>query len=90
MFFSLIIDCDGNLKVYKYNQKLDHFHPHNNITFQQKLVVNNNQWSGAKLGAPIFALLGDMKTDPYSIDEYDILNLCAIEFKALLIYIEVV
>ncbi|XP_021844873.2 uncharacterized protein [Spinacia oleracea] len=83
----LPLHSEGLLSTYNYTQKLDHSDPHS-ITFQQNVMLNDNQWAGAKSGAPIFVLVGGVKDGPETIDDYGLLKLCAIKFQALLVYIE--
>ncbi|TXG49395.1 hypothetical protein EZV62_025270 [Acer yangbiense] len=48
-------------KTYYYDQTLDHFNyqPQSYATFQQRYVVNEKNWGGSRVAAPIFAYLGE-------------------------------
>ena len=83
--------CIGDLKVLNFTQKLDHFgfdEELSNLTFPQLLLVDDKRWGGP--GAPIFVLFGGENGQTFPPENYGILNLSAIEFKAMLVNIQVI
>ncbi|KMT13074.1 hypothetical protein BVRB_4g087130 [Beta vulgaris subsp. vulgaris] len=89
--FTILLDSlvQGDLKVLNFTQKLDHSGLNDemsNLTFQQRLLVDDSQWGGA--GAPIFVLFGGENGQTFSPKEYGILGLSATEFKAMLVNIQ--
>ena len=77
-------------QTFYYNQTLDHFNyrPESYTSFQQRYAINFKYWGGATSNAPIFVHLGaeaplnDIPATGFLTDD-------ALQFKALLVYIEV-
>lgn len=87
-FFSPI-----DYETHFYEQTLDHFNygPQSYATFKQKYVINSKYWGGANSSSPIFAYLGpEAPLDNFAIFLTGFLPENAPQFKALLVYIEVI
>ena len=88
---TLSLDSVSNdlLETYFYNQTLDHFNyrPESYKTFPQRFVVNSKYWGGKN--APIFAYFGAEAPLDGDIQVIGFLDNNALQFKALLVYIEV-
>ncbi|XP_056689396.1 uncharacterized protein [Spinacia oleracea] len=82
------VSTDIGLKVSYYTQKLDHFQHQESRTFQQRFVVNDTLWAGAKSGAPIIVLFGGIADDMYDPSIYGVLTFSAVKFEAMLVSIE--
>ncbi|WCJ41672.1 Serine carboxypeptidase S28 family protein [Euphorbia peplus] len=87
--------CGSEFKTYTYKQTLDHFNfkPESYETFQQRYFVNKNFWGGGSDGdprnSPIFVYFGaDESFDIFKPCEVGFMADNAIEFNALLVYIE--
>ncbi|XP_048322126.2 uncharacterized protein LOC107415016 [Ziziphus jujuba] len=82
----------GN-KLYKtkyYTQILDHFnfYPKSYHTFQQRYLVNDTYWGGAKKNAPIFVYTGNEGDIEWFAQNTGFLYETAPRFKALIVFIE--
>ncbi|KAL2895359.1 Lysosomal Pro-X carboxypeptidase, partial [Bienertia sinuspersici] len=78
-------------KVVNFTQKLDHFgyYPENkDVTFEQKVFINDTFWAGVKAKAPIFVLFGGEMGETYGPDYVRIMALSGVKFRALLIHIQ--
>lgn len=84
----------SEFQTFYYKQTLDHFNfrPDSFSTFQQKYVINSKYWGGSKINvsAPIFAYIGAESSLDSIIPYIGFLPENARQFRALLIYIEVV
>ena len=80
-----------DFKTYYYNQTLDHFNyrPESYTTFLQRYIINFKYWGGPNSSAPIFAYLGAEAPIDGDLNFIGFLTDNAIQFNALLIYIEV-
>ena len=81
-----------DLQTSYYHQTLDHFNyrPESYTTFQQRYVMNFKYWGGANASAPIFVYLGAEDDLDYDLPAVGFLTDNAPQFKALLVYIEVI
>ncbi|XP_022140665.1 lysosomal Pro-X carboxypeptidase-like [Momordica charantia] len=79
-----------DFKTFYYNQTLDHFNyrPESYITFPQRYIINFKHWGGANSSAPILAYLGAEAPIDDDLDAIGFTTDNAIQFNALLIYIE--
>ncbi|KAA0033354.1 hypothetical protein IC582_026830 [Cucumis melo] len=79
-----------DFKTYYYNQTLDHFNyrPESYTTFLQRYIINFKYWGGPNSSAPIFAYLGAEAPIDGDLNFIGFLTDNAIQFNALLIYIE--
>ena len=80
-----------DFKTFYYNQTLDHFNyrPESYTTFPQRYIVNFKYWGGANSSAPIFAYLGAEAPIDDDLNVIGFMTDNAIQFNALLVYIEV-
>lgn len=79
-------------ETYYYNQTLDHFNygPKSYLTFKQRYIINSKYWGGSNSSSPIFAYFGaesSISTHPLLVG---FLTDFAPQFKALLVYMEVI
>ena len=81
-----------DFQTFYYNQTLDHFNyrPESYTTFEQRYVMNFKYWGGANASAPIFVYLGAEADLDYDLPAVGFLTDNAPQFKALLVYIEVI
>ncbi|KAK3228388.1 hypothetical protein Dsin_000269 [Dipteronia sinensis] len=77
-------------KTYYYDQTLDHFNyqPQSYATFRQRYVVNEKNWGGSSVAAPIFAYLGEESDLEGDVEAIGFLRDNAARFNALQVYIE--
>ncbi|KAA8516774.1 hypothetical protein F0562_017028, partial [Nyssa sinensis] len=80
-------------KLYKtkyFTQVLDHFnyHPNSYQTFQQRYLINDSYWGGAKKNAPIFVYMGNEGDIEWFTQNTGFMFETAPIFKALLVFIE--
>lgn len=85
-------DLPKEFETYYYKQTLDHFNyvPKSYSTFKQRYIINSKYWGGSNSSSPIFAYLGaesSIDSDPLGIG---FLTDFAPQFKALLVYMEVI
>ncbi|XP_010683638.2 uncharacterized protein LOC104898282 isoform X1 [Beta vulgaris subsp. vulgaris] len=84
---------DDEVKPYKtkyYTQILDHFNynPQSYQTFQQRYLINDTYWDGAKNNAPIFVYMGNEGDIEWFAQNSGFMFENAPHFKALLVFIE--
>lgn len=79
-----------DFQTFYYNQTLDHFNyrPESYSTFQQRYVINFKYWGGANSTSPIFAYLGAEEPLDGDLSLIGFLPDNAVQFNALLVYIE--
>lgn len=79
-----------DLKVFFYNQTLDHFNfnPESYATFPQRYFINFKWWGGAKTHAPIIVYLGAEGPIDQDIEILGFFTENAPRFNALLVYLE--
>ncbi|KAK0592625.1 hypothetical protein LWI29_022443 [Acer saccharum] len=77
-------------KTYYYDQTLDHFNyqPQSYATFRQRYDVNEKNWGGSRVAAPIFAYLGEESDLEGDVEAIGFLRDNAARFNALQVYIE--
>ncbi|KAJ0973381.1 hypothetical protein J5N97_021340 [Dioscorea zingiberensis] len=77
-------------EVKYFTQILDHFnfHPKSYETFQQRYLINNTHWGGAKEAAPIFVYTGNEGNINWFAQNTGFMFDIAPRFNALLIFIE--
>ncbi|XP_024187517.1 lysosomal Pro-X carboxypeptidase isoform X5 [Rosa chinensis] len=83
----------GQNQLYRtkyFTQVLDHFnyYPKSNETFQQRYLINDTFWGGAKSNAPIFVYTGNEGNIEWFAENTGFLYDTAPHFKALIIFIE--
>ncbi|KAL5800390.1 hypothetical protein ACOSQ4_033274 [Xanthoceras sorbifolium] len=80
----------ADYRTYYYDQTLDHFNyqPESYTTFRQRYVVNDKNWGGSHVAAPIFAYLGEESDLDGDIISVGFLRDNAARFSALQVYIE--
>ncbi|KAL5726690.1 lysosomal Pro-Xaa carboxypeptidase [Ranunculus cassubicifolius] len=73
-----------------FTQNLDHFNynPESYKTFQQRYLVNDKHWGGAKTKAPIFVYTGNEGNIEWFAQNTGFMFETAPHFKALLVFIE--
>ena len=78
-------------KTKYFTQILDHFNynPESYQTFQQRYLINDTFWGGAKTKAPIFVYTGNEGNIEWFAQNTGFMFDIAPEFKALLVFIEV-
>ena len=81
-------------KLYKtsyFTQTLDHFNfnPKSYQTFQQRYLINDTFWGGAKNNAPIFVYTGNEGEIEWFAQNTGFMYEIAPHFKALIIFLEV-
>lgn len=86
---------DDEVKPYKtkyYTQILDHFNynPQGYQTFQQRYLINDTYWGGAKNNSPIFVYMGNEGDIEWFAQNTGFMFENAPHFKALLVFIEVI
>lgn len=81
---------ESNLKMYYFNQTLDHFTftPESYMTFQQRYAIDSTHWGGAKANAPILAFLGEESSLDSDLAAIGFLRDNGPRLNALLVYIE--
>ena len=74
-----------------FTQILDHFNynPQSYQTFQQRYLINDTYWGGAKNNAPIFVYMGNEGDIEWFAQNTGFMFETAPYFKALLVFIEV-
>jgi len=74
-----------------FTQTLDHFNynPQSYQTFQQRYLINDTYWGGAKNNAPIFVYMGNEGDIEWFAQNTGFMFETAPYFKALLVFIEV-
>ena len=74
-----------------FTQILDHFNynPQSYQTFQQRYLINDTYWGGAKNNAPIFVYMGNEGDIEWIAQITGFMFDTAPYFKALLVFIEV-
>lgn len=75
-----------------FTQTLDHFNynPQSYDTFQQRYLINDTYWGGAKNNAPIFVYTGNEGEIEWFAQNTGFMFETAPSFRALLIFIEVI
>lgn len=88
---ALELPPSDDFKTFYYNQTIDHFNyrPESYTTFLQRYIINFKYWVGANSSAPIFAYLGAEAPIDDDLNVIGFLTDNAIQFNALLVYIEV-
>ena len=88
----MFVKCVGDSQLLNFTQRVDHTAPTNtsDLTFTQRLLVDDTRWEGAKKRAPIFVLFGGENGQTFSPEQYEVLNQSANEFGAMLVHIEVI
>ncbi|XP_073044271.1 uncharacterized protein [Primulina eburnea] len=73
-----------------YSQILDHFNynPHSYQTFQQRYLINEKHWGGAKNNSPIFVYTGNEGDIEWFAQNTGFMFEIAPRFRALLVFIE--
>lgn len=87
----LSLSAENVLYTAKYfTQILDHFnfHPQSYQTFQQRYLINDKYWGGAKTNAPIFLYTGNEGDIEWFAQNTGFMFEQAPHFKALLVFIE--
>lgn len=92
--FSVSSTSSTGNELYKtkyFTQILDHFnfYPKSYHTFQQRYLVNDTYWGGAKKNAPIFVYTGNEGDIEWFAQNAGFLYETAPRFKALIVFIEV-
>lgn len=82
------------IKLYKtkyFTQILDHFNynPQSYHKFQQRYLINDTYWGGAKKNSPIFVYTGNEGDIEWFTQNTGFMFDIAPQFKALLVFIEV-
>lgn len=82
---------NGLYKTKYFTQILDHFNynPQSYKTFQQRYLINDTYWGGAKKNAPIFVYTGNEGDIEWFTQNTGFMFEKAPHFKALLVFIEV-
>jgi lysosomal Pro-X carboxypeptidase len=88
---SASVNVSDDFETFYYNQTLDHFNyrPESYSTFQQRYVINSKYWGGANSSAPILAYFGAEAPLDDDLAFIGFLTDNAVQFKALILYIEV-
>ncbi|KAM3685275.1 hypothetical protein ACJW31_11G105500 [Castanea mollissima] len=83
-------DSNNDYQTFYYDQTLDHFNyqPISYTTFQQRYVVNFKHWRGARVGAPIFAYMGEEASIDDDVGHIGFMPENSRKFGALELYIE--
>ncbi|KAL7247727.1 hypothetical protein ACSBR2_002607 [Camellia fascicularis] len=83
-------DQKGLYKSMFFTQTLDHFNynPQSYDTFQQRYLINDTYWGGAKNNAPIFVYTGNEGEIEWFAQNTGFMFETAPSFRALLIFIE--
>lgn len=78
-------------KTKYFTQILDHFnfYPESYHTFQQRYLINDTHWGGAKKSAPIFVYTGNEGDIEWFAQNTGFMFDTAPRFNALLVFIEV-
>lgn len=78
-------------KTKYFTQTLDHFNynPQSYYKFQQRYLINDTYWGGAKKNAPIFVYTGNEGDIEWFTQNTGFMFDVAPKFKALLVFIEV-
>lgn len=86
-----LFSSDSSYEVKYFTQILDHFnfHPKSYDTFQQRYLVNDTHWGGAKEAAPIFVYTGNEGNITWFAQNTGFMFDIAPHFHALLVFIEV-
>ncbi|XP_062172744.1 uncharacterized protein LOC133878226 [Alnus glutinosa] len=87
---SASVNVSEDFQTFYYNQTLDHFNyrPESYSTFKQRYVVNSKYWGGANSCAPILAYFGAEAPLDNDLTSIGFLTDNAVQFKALILYIE--
>ena len=82
---------NGLYRTKFFTQILDHFNynPQSYQTFQQRYLINDTYWGGAKKNAPIFVYTGNEGDIEWFAQNTGFMFETAPYFKALLVFIEV-
>lgn len=88
------LSSSGKNQIYRtryFTQILDHFnfYPKSYQTFQQRYLINDTHWGGAKSNAPIFVYTGNEGNIDWFAQNTGFLYETAPHFKALIVFIEV-
>lgn len=83
---------NGLYRTKFFTQILDHFNynPQSNQTFQQRYLINDTFWGGAKKNAPIFVYTGNEGVIDWFTQNTGFMFETAPYFKALLVFTEVI
>uniref|UniRef100_A0A5B6ZY97 Putative lysosomal Pro-X carboxypeptidase-like n=1 Tax=Davidia involucrata TaxID=16924 RepID=A0A5B6ZY97_DAVIN len=87
----LSLSAENELYKTKYfTQILDHFnyHPKSYQTFQQRYLINDTNWGGSKMIAPIFVYMGNEGDVEWFTQNTGFMFETAPHFNALLVFIE--
>ncbi|KAF3441614.1 hypothetical protein FNV43_RR15529 [Rhamnella rubrinervis] len=87
---SSVATMSSNYRTKYFTQILDHFnfYPKSHQTFQQRYLINNTFWGGAKNDAPIFVYTGNEGDIEWFAQNTGFMFETAPRFKALLVFIE--
>lgn len=82
---------NGSYRTKFFTQILDHFNynPQSYQTFQQRYLINDTYWGGAKKKAPIFVYMGNEGDIEWFTQNTGFMFETAPYFNALLVFIEV-
>ena len=82
---------NGLYRTKFFTQTLDHFNynPQSYQTFQQRYLINDTYWGGAKKNAPIFVYTGNEGNIEWFTQNTGFMFQTAPHFQALLVFIEV-
>ncbi|KAL2944175.1 Lysosomal Pro-X carboxypeptidase [Bienertia sinuspersici] len=86
-----ISSIKGDYITINYTQRLDHFGYYGDtydLTFVQKVFLDDSHWAGAESGAPIIVLFGGEAGHTYGPEVNGVMVDSGVAFKALLVHIQ--